>query len=310
MKNKNRIVIDTIIINFSISLSVAKPNGMGPIKPPIATFVFPENSPAKIIMIIPTKINREPKNTNHCSMCISYFKTLKLNLSMRLILGLNKIVKRGKNIVTSFGVLDTTKDYVIINGKKYPVVDATISDLLKICSRGPQVVLPKDAAHIVATTGVTTGWRCLDAGGGSGFLALFIANIVKPNGRVYVYEKRRDFADIIKENVKKCKLEKIIILRRKDVKYAKEKNLDLITLDLKNAEQYVRKSHRMLKYGGWLVVYSPHIEQQKAVIENAEKFYHVKTCEVMEREWQINGYTRPKPSGILHTGFLTFLRKV
>lgn len=227
---------------------------------------------------------------------------------MRLILGLNKLLPRGV-VKTVFGIIDTRKNYVVINKKRYPIVDASIVDILKFCIRGPQVVLPKDASQIIGVCGVSSGWICLDAGGGSGFLCLFLANIVKPRGKVYVYEKREDFAKIIMKNIEKCGLRKYIVLNIKDIKYAKEKNLDLITLDLRNAEQYIKKCYKMLKHGGWLVVYSPHIEQQKLVIENSEKFYHIKTCELIEREWQINTHSHPKPSGILHTGFLTFLRK-
>ena len=62
-------------------------------------------------------------------------------------------------------------------------------DQLKKCKRGPQVILPKDAGSIAAITGVSSGWKCLDAGGGSGFLSLFLGNLVRPGGKVSAYEK-------------------------------------------------------------------------------------------------------------------------
>jgi tRNA A58 N-methylase Trm61 len=83
-----------------------------------------------------------------------------------------------------------------------------------------------------------------------------------------------------------------------------------------NAEKMIKKASKMLKPGGWLCVYSPHIEQQKSVTKEMEdlKFIHIHTIENIQRSWQVNshkgGYTHPKPSGIMHTGFLTFGRKI
>ena len=68
-----------------------------------------------------------------------------------------------------------------------------IIETLKKVRRLPQVVLPKDAALIVAYTGLSPGWKVLDAGTGSAFLAIFLANLVKP-GKVITYEKNKDFA--------------------------------------------------------------------------------------------------------------------
>jgi tRNA A58 N-methylase Trm61 len=61
-----------------------------------------------------------------------------------------------------------------------------------------------------------------------------------------------------------------------------------------------------------LVVYSPYIEQVVAVREEIEKlkFVQIKTVENIVREWRVGKHTLPEPSGILHTGFLTFARKL
>ena len=189
--------------------------------------------------------------------------------------------------------------------------EPTIIDLLKKCKRGPQVILPKDAASIVGITGIRAGWKCLDAGGGSGFLALFIGNLVRPGGKVTTYEKRKEHFDIIKQNIQTCNLKDTVRAKNKDASAFTEKNLDLITLDMKGVEEIVKKSHKALKPGGWLVVYSPHIEQQKATVEKMRQagFREMQTIENIQRTWQVSDFTHPHPSGILHTGFLTFGRK-
>lgn len=216
-------------------------------------------------------------------------------------LNLTKIKKFGQKIKTN-------------TGHEFTVVTPTVIDFLRKARRGPQIVMPKDAASIIASCGVESGWRCLDAGSGSGFLSIFLGNIVKPSGKVYAYEKNKQFAKNIEYNIKFCGLGGVVILKNKDVKSATEKELDLVTLDMIDAEKLVPRVHKALRTGGWLCVYSPHIEQQKKTVAVMQKlgFMQIHTVENIQRYWKIDvrGYSHPKPSGLLHTGFMTFGRKI
>jgi len=198
-------------------------------------------------------------------------------------------------------------------GKKLLIVQPTISDLLqKRAKRLPQIIMPKDAALILSYTGINPGSLVVDAGTGSGFLSMFIANYIRP-GRVVTYEIDRAAAKLSKQNFKRVGLEKFIRLKQKDIrKGIDERNVDLVLLDMKYAERVVRHAFKVLRPGGWLVVYSPYIEQVKAVTEQMEKkdFSKPKTVENIVREWQVRSHTLPERAGIMHTGFLTFARKV
>jgi tRNA (adenine57-N1/adenine58-N1)-methyltransferase len=178
--------------------------------------------------------------------------------------------------------------------------------------RGPQIITRKDAAIIVGETGLRPDWSCLDLGGGSGFLCLFLANLLT-NGKVTTYEIKKENTDIIKENVKRSGLENIRVVNRPAEKFT-GKNFDMITIDMKGAEDLIGKCFRALKNGGWLVVYSPHIEQQIECRKTMEEagFTKIKTMENVQREWKVDtrGYTHPVPSQVVHTGFLTFARKI
>jgi tRNA (adenine57-N1/adenine58-N1)-methyltransferase catalytic subunit len=212
-----------------------------------------------------------------------------------------KKIKVGKKIKSSIGY-------------EFVAAEPSIIDKLRKCKRLPQVITPKDAAQIVAETGLSEGWKCLDSGAGSGFLSLFIANYVAPGGSVTAYEKEKDHCNVVKENAKFCSLDKTIKVKNKDIlKGFSEKNLDMITLDMKYAEKVVKKAHKALKPGGWLVIYSPHIEQQREAKKIIDKlsFVSVKTIENIQREWTTDyGFSHPKYRGLMHTGFLTFARKV
>lgn len=198
-------------------------------------------------------------------------------------------------------------------GKKFCIVKPNIKDILdKKIKRLPQIIMTKDIALILAYTGISQGSLVVDAGAGSGFLSIFLANYIKP-GRVVTYENEKRFVKVAKDNIKLSGSSKFIKLKQKDItKGIDEKNVDLVTLDMKNAERVVKHAYNSLKIGGWLVVYSPYTEQITAVVREIEKknFCSVKTVENIVREWQVEKYTRPKTIGLMHTGFLTFARKV
>lgn len=183
-------------------------------------------------------------------------------------------------------------------------------DVEKKFRRGPQIITRKDAATIVAATGIQPNWRCLDLGGGSGFLALFLANLV-PNGTVTCYEIKKENANLLKENIEKSGFENIKVINNTAEKFT-GKDFDLITMDLKGAEKLISKAYKALKKGGFVAVYSPHIEQQIKVAEAMEKakFKNIRIIENIQRQWtSVHGYTHPIPSQVVHTGFVAIGRK-
>jgi len=176
----------------------------------------------------------------------------------------------------------------------------TLSENLKNLKRLPQVVLPKDAALILAYTGIPTNAKIVDSGSGSGFLSIFLAWYC-PKGKVVTYEKNKEFVKVVKNNIEKTGLKNIQV-KNKDILKSEieEDNLDIVTLDMKDCEKVIPEAYKKLKKNGWLVVYSPYIEQVIKVLEEMKKykFKEIKTVENIVREWQSEyGYTRPKTKG-------------
>ena len=184
-----------------------------------------------------------------------------------------------------------------------------ILDFLKSAKRGPAVILPKDIGAIIAHTGLASGWEVVDAGSGSGFLAMFLANL---GCKVYTYEKDEKFYNIVKKNITKIGLKNIKSFNKDITKGIKQNNVDLITLDMKDAYEVIPLANKALKKDGFIVIYSMHVEQMKKNIKELEKykFNDIKTIETFLIEWQcIKNFTRPKTWLLGHTGFLTFGRK-
>jgi len=183
-----------------------------------------------------------------------------------------------------------------------------IIDFLEKTKRGPQVILPKDAALIISETGINKDWKVVDAGSGSGFLAMILGNL---GCKVYTYEKREDFYKLARDNIKKSGLKNIKIFNKDITKGIDQKKVDLVTLDMKNPEKAISNAFNSLKPRGFLVVYSMHIEQVQDVLKEMKKYeFEPRVMENIQREWQtISGFLRPKTQ-LAHTGFLIIARKI
>lgn len=229
----------------------------------------------------------------------------------------NKIYWSKGDVHTSNGIIkekDVKKGGIVKThkGKKYIVFDASFVDKLDKIKRGPAITHKKDVGVIVSNTGLGSGWKVVDAGAGSGYLAIILSRLIYP-GKLVSYEINEDFLNIVKKNIKFLDI-KNLKLRNMDIyKGIKEKNLDLITLDLLEPHKVVKHAKKSLKCGGFLVAYTTNISQLRDFVNelNKNKFYVEKVTEIMEREWHVEGLRiRPKSQMLGHTAFLTFARNV
>jgi tRNA (adenine57-N1/adenine58-N1)-methyltransferase len=238
--------------------------------------------------------------------------------SLVLLLGKSKkYLIRPIKFSCEFGFCDLRKiigkNYgvrVKIGKERFTVVKPGLTDMLKKAKRGPQIILPKDAGAIASVTGCSSGWKIVEAGTGSGFLSMFFANL---GCKIYTYERRKEFYDISSKNIKNFNFKNVFIRNADINKGIKEKDVDMVVLDMQNPEKVVKNAFRALAPGGWLAVYSMHIEEVKKVYEEIAKcnFTEVRVLDNVQTEWQIlGGLSRPKNFVLAHTGFLTFARKL
>lgn len=202
----------------------------------------------------------------------------------------------------------------VVGNKEFFLFPATLSDKLRALKRKAQIILPKDAAHIVMNCNIHAGKRVLEAGIGSGSLTTVLASMVAPDGWVYSYEKRDDFINHARKNLQKARLDHIVKIKHKDITMGiEEQDLDAIILDMPNPWDAVFHAWDALAPGGILCTYSPLISQveetYKAIQNHA--FISVHTIETIQRELIVKEQgTRPSFDMLGHTGYLSFARKV
>lgn len=183
------------------------------------------------------------------------------------------------------------------------------SKIYRKLKRGPQVILPKDIGIIVAYSGIDKNSVCVDAGTGSGWLAVSLARLCK---KVYSYDVRQDFIGIGEKNRLLLGLDNLEFINKDVTKGISQRDIDLVVLDMPGSEKALASAKKALKPGGMVVGYLPHAEQMKKFAEKLEKlrFYDLHAVEVIVRDMLVRKEgTRPSTTGIWHTAYLLFARK-
>ncbi len=221
-----------------------------------------------------------------------------------------------RELHTKYGVVDLSKENngIVLShlGHRFLFFEAGIGDLYEKLPRSGSLILKKDLGAIVANTNLGSGSVVVDAGTGSGALALFLGNIVKPEGAVYTYEKRKEFAALAEKNIKKAGLSRWVKVTVRDITEGIDEEPDFITLDLNEPWKAIPAAQRALKRGGFICAYTPYIEHARRFSEELKKhnFVDLKTIETIQREMEFRAQgTRPKTTRVGHTGYLTFGRR-
>ncbi len=222
-------------------------------------------------------------------------------------------IKDNADVHTKNGVIkkEQLKDGEIIRshmGKEFYLIPAGFKDSFENIKRDAQIIIPKDFGVIVAETGINKDTIIVEAGTGSGGLACLFANVAK---EVWSYDVADKAVEIGRKNAKFLGLDNVHFDICNLKEKAPKKNVDVVVLDMPEAERAIESSFKMLKLGGWLVGYFPQITQAKDFVLALEgRFVVEKISETIEREWKITERIA-RPNFLIqgHTAFLVFARK-
>lgn len=214
-------------------------------------------------------------------------------------------------IISKKNLLKKAGSDVSVGKHEFIVLDPVFLDDYKRIKRLAQIITLKDIGAIIANTGITKDSIVLDAGSGSGALACFLSMLAK---KVITIDIDKKSVDVTVENVEGLGLKNVVV-KQGDIYNAKsidEKNIDVFVLDVPEPWKAVKTAKKVLKIGGFLVIYLPNISQVQEFVKALPKeFLQEKTIEVIEREWAVDKKrTRPKTKDHAHTGFLTFVRRL
>lgn len=201
-------------------------------------------------------------------------------------------------------------------GEPLFVYRPTLEEYVLLMQRGATVTYPKDAAAMVMMLDLAPGMRVLEAGTGSGGLALFLSRAVGETGEVHSYELRPAFQKRAGENIRAWGATNVRLFAG-DLAEAElpKAHYDAVALDMMEPWKVLEKVAWALKPGRPVVLYLPNITQVIEVLETAREkglpFRKKRVQEVIHREWDVRPpIAHPAFRQVGHTAFLLELRRI
>jgi tRNA (adenine57-N1/adenine58-N1)-methyltransferase len=199
-------------------------------------------------------------------------------------------------------------------GHRFTLLRPSTDDLVRHIKRTTQIVYPKDAGYILLKLGVRPGCRVVEAGTGSGGMALVLAQAVMPTGRVYSYDNRPEMQKLARENLARVGLERYVEFKLRDVAEGfDETDADALFFDLPAPWDYLEGGAAALGDGGFFRCILPTTNQVTQLLYTLQggAFTMVEVEELILRPYKaVPARLRPQDRIIGHTGFLIFARKL
>lgn len=199
-------------------------------------------------------------------------------------------------------------------GFSFYILKPTLYELVMKLKRHTQIIYPKELGMILIKGGIFPGAKVIEAGTGSGALTSTLAYFVRPDGRVFSYERNLKFLNNAKKNIEKNGLSEWVVFKHKEViNEFDEQDIDFIMIDIGSPWTLIDAAYKSLKKGGRLCTICPTFEQlTKTVFSLEEKgFVYIETIEIIVRRILVRkGKTRPEQRIPSHTGFLIFASKI
>ncbi|MSQ24074.1 MAG: tRNA (adenine-N1)-methyltransferase [Chloroflexi bacterium] len=189
-----------------------------------------------------------------------------------------------------------------------------LQDYLMQMPRSSTILYPKDIGTLLMWADIFPGAQVLEAGAGSGALALALLRAIGPEGHLTTYDIRTDMMEQAQRNV-----DNLLgptanwTLQLQDIYQAiVDGPFDRIVLDVPEPGLVARHAVDALVPGGIICSFVPNVPQVQASVEAYREtrcFVQIETYETILRPWIVRGPSaRPGPA-VGHTGFLTFARK-
>ena len=202
-------------------------------------------------------------------------------------------------------------------GLKFTAFKPLLGDFVLSMPRGATIVYPKDAAMIVGVADVFPGAKVIEAGVGSGALSISLLRAIGAEGKLSSFERRDDFAEIARENVRTYfgELPPQWSLSVGSVQESTtDKKYDRVILDMLAPWECISFASEVLRPGGVFLAYVATTTQLSATAEALKEngsFTEPLSSETIVRDWHHEGLAvRPMQRMIGHTGFLIVSRRM
>ncbi len=195
-------------------------------------------------------------------------------------------------------------------GRKYRILKPTLHELLKNVERRTQVIYPKDIGYILLKLSIAPGGSVLEAGSGSGSLALAFAWYVGPSGTVHTFERRSEFSSLCAKNLDRVGMLDRVIQYERDIDegFGLE-DIPAGFIDVRTPWEYLDQLAASLRNGspaGFLLPTMNQVEKLLRAMETSV-FTDTEVVEILLRRYKpVPDRLRPEDRMVAHTGYLVF----
>ena len=202
-------------------------------------------------------------------------------------------------------------------GLQFTAFKPLLGDFVLSMPRGATIVYPKDAAMIIGVADVFPGAKVIEAGVGSAALSISLLRAIGPTGELTSFERREDFADIARENVRTYfgAVPTNWSLNIGSVQESStDKKYDRVILDMLAPWECISFAAEVLRPGGVFLAYvatTTQLSMTAEAIKEDGHFTEPLSSETIVRDWHHEGLAvRPMQRMIGHTGFLIVTRRM
>jgi tRNA (adenine57-N1/adenine58-N1)-methyltransferase len=232
-------------------------------------------------------------------------------------------VEPGARRVEGLGVVDPASlagaafgAAVPVGNRRFLVLRPSLLDRIETLDRKAQIILPKDAAHILVECDISAGRTVVEGGAGSGAMTTALAWAVRPGGRVVTYDIRAEYLRQARRNVERAGLDDACSFKEGDVAtpgVIAERDADAVVLDIPEPWAAFDNAWEALRPCGAVACYTPTVNQVEQAVRalRERRFIEVRSFEVLRRGMEVvEKGIRPSFEMLGHSGYLTFARKV
>ncbi len=202
-------------------------------------------------------------------------------------------------------------------GLQFTAFKPLLGDFVLSMPRGATIVYPKDAAMIIGVADVFPGAKVIEAGVGSAALSISLLRAIGPTGELTSFERREDFADIARENVRTY-FGTVPTNWNLNIGSVQEslmdKKYDRVILDMLAPWECISFAAEVLRPGGVFLAYvatTTQLSMTAEAIKEDGHFTEPLSSETIVRDWHHEGLAvRPMQRMIGHTGFLIVTRRM
>ena len=157
---------------------------------------------------------------------------------------------------------------------------------------------------------IVPGARVLEAGTGSGALAIALARYVSPGGRLYSYDMRDDMLRLAAKNLALAGLQDVVDLKLRDIGHGfDEEDVDAVFLDVRAPWDHLPQVAAALRDGGFFGAIVPTANQVIDLLAGLKSgaWADIEVSELLLRTYKtVPARFRPEDRLTPHTGFLIF----